>query len=220
MRAGVVVIVAFGSLTATPAVAQRLRPLPPPPVSLDVPHPIPSVPTTPPRDLYQQLTPQQPMVPIFVYPPGLIYGPSVFVPSVYTPSVGIPPLAVTPPTARGGLRFETSPGAAQVFVDGFYVGTIDDFGVFGRSLDLEAGLHRVKLRATEYATLAFEVRITLSETTRFRGNLQRLRPPPPATGVAAAKATYIIPHCYTGDRPPARVLPRGCRLGDMQVQTR
>jgi PEGA domain len=221
MRTGLATIVALGSLAATSVVAQRLPPLPPVPVSLEVPRPIPPVSSTPPRDLYQQPT-QPPVVP---YPPGILYGTSAFALSVYTPSLGTAPPAPIPPAARGGLRFETSPGFTEVLVDGFLVGTIDDFGISGRPLDLEAGPHRVELRAAGYATRAFEVHVVANDTTRFRGDLQQLTPPPAPAAAAtivatATKTTYIIPRCYAGDRPPVGALPPGCNLRDMLVQKR
>src|ERR1051325_5680106 len=67
-------------LVFTPiASAQQLPPLPPPPVSLTVPHPIPPVaaPPLPPSDLYRRVTPPHsrrgPIV-----PPGYVYGPSAY----------------------------------------------------------------------------------------------------------------------------------------------
>ena len=155
-------------------------------------------------DLYRQITPQRFPPPVFGVP-GYGYGYG------YTPGESAP--SVVAPVARGALRLETTPGSAQVYVDGYYVGLADDFGISGRALDLEAGPHRIELRAAGYATLAFSVNIVANQTTRYRGDLQRIAAsaPPPAAP-AAPKTTYVIPNCYAGDRPPVRPLPAGCDI--------
>ncbi len=203
------------------------------PAALSVPHPIPppvSTAATPPRDLYQRPTPPivtHPIVrpPVFYPVPVYVYGPFGYGPVSYDPheySAEAPPSAAAiPAIARGGLRLESSPGSAQVFVDGLFVGLADDFGLSGRALDLDEGRHRVELRATGYATLTFDVRIPANQTTRYRGDLEKLSPPsavsvapiPPAT----PKTMYIIPNCYAGDRPPSRALPPGCDVAKMIV---
>jgi hypothetical protein len=127
-------------------------------------------------------------------------------------------------SAKGALRLDSSPGSAQVFVDGLYVGLVDDFGLSGRALDLVEGAHRVELRAAGYAAVTVDVRIAANQTTRYRGDLQRLSPPPavsvpPAPAPPAVRrATYVIPNCYAGDRPPAKALRPGCDLANMIVR--
>lgn len=77
--------------------------------------------------------------------------------------------------ADGELRLKIKPRDAQVFVDGYYVGIVDDFdGVFQR-LHLPSGPHRIEVRAPGYETLTFDVQIRFSETTRFEGDLRRIR---------------------------------------------
>ena len=75
----------------------------------------------------------------------------------------------------GELRLKIKPREAQVFVDGYYVGIVDDFdGVFQR-LHLESGPHRIEVRAPGYETLTFDVQIRFDETTKFEGDLRRIR---------------------------------------------
>lgn len=238
MRAGSLAIVAVGVLVGAPefAAAQRLPPLPPPPVSLTVPRPIPPISTspTPPKDLFQQLTPPEPIPPRVMHPRGFFYGPSVlygpslyYLPSAYgygygygyMPSVETERLPIAARLVpRGWLRFETTPGSAQVSVDGYYVGLVDDFGLAGHTLELEAGPHRIEVRESGYATLAFEVNIIANATMRYRGDLQRVDTPQPPAIASTPKTTYVIPNCYAGDRPPTRPLPSGCDI--KQLQTR
>ena len=74
---------------------------------------------------------------------------------------------------QGALRLKVKPVDASVYVDGYYVGIVDDFdGVFQR-LRLEPGPHRIEIRAPQYETLAFDVRIDIDETTTYRGALIR-----------------------------------------------
>jgi PEGA domain len=75
----------------------------------------------------------------------------------------------------GALKLKVKPRDAEVFVDGYFVGRVDDFdGVF-QKLNLESGPHRIEIRAPGYATLSFDVRIEFDETTTYRGELQPLQ---------------------------------------------
>jgi hypothetical protein len=74
----------------------------------------------------------------------------------------------------GRLRLKVKPRSAEVFVDGYYSGLVDEFdGVFQR-LRLEPGPHRIEIRANGYETLAFDVRITPDHTVTYSGELQRI----------------------------------------------
>jgi hypothetical protein len=73
----------------------------------------------------------------------------------------------------GSLRLKVKPANAQVYVDGYYVGVIDSFdGVFQR-LGIDAGAHRVELRAEGYETVQFEVMVTPGDTVTYKGELKR-----------------------------------------------
>jgi hypothetical protein len=115
----------------------------------------------------------------------------------------------------GGLRLQILPGTAEVYIDGLYVGTANDFA-FGAGRALESGPHRVEVRANGFETLSFDVRIPDNETVTFRRDLQR---PAPSAAVAAARPRtfYVIPRCYAGDtRPRAEQLPTGCRVANLR----
>jgi hypothetical protein len=77
--------------------------------------------------------------------------------------------------ADGELRLKVRPRSAQVFVDGYYVGVVDDFdGIFQR-LHLPSGGHRIEVRAPGYETLTFDVQIRFDDTTTFEGDLRPIR---------------------------------------------
>jgi hypothetical protein len=74
---------------------------------------------------------------------------------------------------EGSLRLKLKPRNAEVYVDGYFVGVVDDFdGIFQR-LHLDSGPHRVEVRAPGYETLGFEVRITPDHTTTYQGELKK-----------------------------------------------
>jgi hypothetical protein len=137
----------------------------------------------------------------------------------------------------GYLSLFVRPVTAQVYVDGFFVGTIDDYAGSPGPL-LDAGTHRVEIRAEGYETASFDVRIVPGEVLTLREDLVRggLSPAPPAPAAVApstpgsvatpavplapTRAFYVIPRCYAGDTPPKAVhLPAGCRLSDLRVVT-
>jgi PEGA domain len=167
-------------------------------------------------------------VPVLVhspwYAPGPVYAtPAPYISAPYVEEVEERRAYAPGPVveaARGWLRLETQPVDGQVYVDGYYVGSVEDFGFRGRPLEIAAGTHHVEVRAGGYETLSFEVRIAANQTVRYRGDLRSLSPaPPPSQRIAAvAKTFYVIPNCYAGDRPPSGDLPSGCDVSRLQVR--
>ncbi len=73
----------------------------------------------------------------------------------------------------GSLRLKVRPRYAEVYVDGYYVGRVDDFdGIFQR-LDLEEGPHTIEVREPGYEPLTFEVLIIPGQTVTYEGDLRR-----------------------------------------------
>jgi hypothetical protein len=127
-----------------------------------------------------------------------------------------------PPVAAGGLRLTGTPGDAQVFIDGYFVGTLADIEA-GRPLTIPAGPHRLELRATGYQPIAVDIQITAYDTLTYRASLERQPLPPSAAAARTAGATsaapmYLIPNCYLGNVPPRQNrLPSGCDIRQVQV---
>jgi hypothetical protein len=72
----------------------------------------------------------------------------------------------------GELRLQVHPRHAEVYVDGYFAGHVDDFdGVF-QALRLEEGPYRLEIVAPGYETLEFEVRILPGRKTTYRGELR------------------------------------------------
>jgi hypothetical protein len=78
------------------------------------------------------------------------------------------------PQGQGALKLKVEPKNAEVYVDGYYMGSVDDFNGMFQKMDLEVGPHHVELRAPGYRTVAFDVRIELNDTVTYRGELQPL----------------------------------------------
>ena len=72
----------------------------------------------------------------------------------------------------GSLRLKVDPSHAEVYVDGYYVGVVDSFdGIFQR-LSVEAGPHRVELRAEGFEPVEFEVMVTPGDTITYKGEMK------------------------------------------------
>ena len=68
------------------------------------------------------------------------------------------------PHEAGGIRLKIRPRDAQVFVDGYYAGRVDDFdGVF-QSLKVEAGGHKVEIRMPGFEDLELDVHVQPGRT--------------------------------------------------------
>ena len=71
----------------------------------------------------------------------------------------------------GSLRLRVSPRFAEVYVDGYYVGLVNDYdGIFQR-LRLEEGPHYIEIREPGFEPLSFEVLILPGKTITYEGYL-------------------------------------------------
>lgn len=171
---------------------------------------------------------RRPMLPLVVFP--FVYAPSSSAPApaVADTAVGGAPARAQPDATRSGrVLFEVDPAdRAQVFVDGYYIGTGEDAH---EGIELPAGGHAVELRAAGFATAAAAVHVQAGRTITYRATLQPqasqdpgevARPDVPAerdaagadpSPVPAAATFYVIPGCYMGNVPPAELsLPSSC----------
>ena len=75
-----------------------------------------------------------------------------------------------PPPVFGGVRLHVEPRSAQVFVEGYFVGTVDDFDS-GQGLPLESGPQSIEIRADGYESLQIRVWILPDETITYEDDL-------------------------------------------------
>lgn len=73
----------------------------------------------------------------------------------------------------GELRLQVTPRHAQVFVDGYYAGTVDDYDGAFQSMKLESGPYSIQITTPGYDPLDFKVRINPGQKTTYRGDLPR-----------------------------------------------
>ena len=73
----------------------------------------------------------------------------------------------------GALRLKVKQRQAEVFVDGYFAGSVNDYdGTFQR-LHLDPGPHRVEVRLDGYEPLLFEVRILPDKTITYKGDMRK-----------------------------------------------
>ena len=76
---------------------------------------------------------------------------------------------------QAGFTFDVWPVTAEVFVDGVYVGIVQDFSA-GRALTVVPGTHRIDLQAAGFRTATFDVALAAGQVVPYQGDLQPLRP--------------------------------------------
>lgn len=95
---------------------------------------------------------------------------------------------------RGSLRLQIMPREAQVYVDGFFAGTVDDFdGIFQR-LHVRPGDHELVLYMEGYRTVRQNVRLAPGQDYKIRFTMARLpqgetsEPPPVSPPIRERRA--------------------------------
>lgn len=148
----------------------------------------------------------------FVGAPFFIYVPQYVIP-VAPPAFAPASEHIETELTTGSLILQVEPATAQVFVDGYYFGTPEEFDGRRGELALEPGPHKVQLVAPGYESVTVDVRITANQTVRYQNAMKPLAPapPPPPAAPIQPKTIYLIPGCYLGDVPPKDArLPATC----------
>lgn len=165
---------------------QTRRPTPGPPARA-VPRPPDARPSTrpAPRPPVRYLDGRTLTYPYYFYDFDLFYRfPYGIYPFSYYPyppySYPVPPTACV--TAEGATEGEAAePGAlrldipqkeAAVYIDGYYVGAVEDFNGEAERLALRPGPHHLELRAAGFQTLTFDVNIQPGKTITYRTPMQ------------------------------------------------
>lgn len=76
---------------------------------------------------------------------------------------------------RGGIKLKVKPVTAEVWVDGYFQGIVDDFDGMFQYLNLPVGQHRVEVKANGYQTLTFDTSIQQRDVISYRGELQPVK---------------------------------------------
>jgi hypothetical protein len=72
----------------------------------------------------------------------------------------------------GELRLQVRPRQAEVYVDGYYAGRVDDFDGMFQALELESGGYSIEIVAPGYEPIQFDVRIQPGRKVSYRGDLR------------------------------------------------
>lgn len=88
-----------------------------------------------------------------------------------------PALAQVPFFDRGSaLRFQVTPENAEIFLDGYYVGTVDDFDGMFQRLHLGPGEHDIELYLNGYRSVRQKLLVQPGATFRVRYAMEELKP--------------------------------------------
>lgn len=80
------------------------------------------------------------------------------------------------PRISGGVRLDLPQLDAEVYVDGYYAGIVDDFDGAFQQVNLEPGPHRIEVRANGYEPVSFEVNSQPGRTITYRAALRPMQP--------------------------------------------
>jgi hypothetical protein len=76
---------------------------------------------------------------------------------------------------QGNLKLKVKPRSAKVYVDGYFVGYVDQFDGAFQKLALNTGRHKVEVKADGFETAEFDVLINPEQTVTFQGELKRIQ---------------------------------------------
>jgi hypothetical protein len=76
----------------------------------------------------------------------------------------------------GGVRIVLPQRDAEVFADGYFVGTVNDFDGVLQQANLEAGPHHIEVRAPGFEPIEFDVNVEPGRTITFRSSMRLLQP--------------------------------------------
>jgi PEGA domain len=109
------------------------------------------------------------------------------------------------------LRVQVSPRETEVFIDGYYAGTVDDFDGFFQRLRLDRGEHEVTLYLAGHRSITQKIFLQPGGTFRIRHTMEPLPagapPEPRPVALAGPPPGTQGPQGPTG-APPARPAPR------------
>ena len=76
-------------------------------------------------------------------------------------------IAAVPGSTYGGLRIDGAPPDAQVYVDGYYAGIVNDFDGAFQHMNLRAGPHQIEVRPGGLPPVSFNVNVAPGQTITY-----------------------------------------------------
>ena len=77
-----------------------------------------------------------------------------------------------PSNSTWAAYFEINPSTAEIWVDGNYYGTCDQFTPSYQPLGLPAGRHHIELREPGFQVSSFDVDVVPGQVIPFQGQLE------------------------------------------------
>jgi hypothetical protein len=113
------------------------------------------------------------------------------------------------------LRVMATPREAEVYVDGYLVGTVDDFDGWSQRLRIQPGEHEIELYLEGYRNLRQKMLFRPGESYKIRAALEKIAPgdevamrPAPAPGTPAPEQGPGYPPPPDRAQPPQDSAPR------------
>jgi hypothetical protein len=109
------------------------------------------------------------------------------------------------PDYRGSARLQVQPRHTQVFIDGYFVGTVDDFDGWLQRLHVEPGEHELELYLEGHRTFRQQVLFRPGATLKLEHIMQPLQPgeSPAAMPVPSPRAAQPQPQAGPGGPVPS-----------------
>ena len=111
----------------------------------------------------------------FFGPRAFVYHPYVFYDPFWGPypyAYGGYPIALSGP--RGDVRLQVTPKQAEVYVDGFYAGVVDNFDGAFKHLRVTPGGHTISLHLDGYRTVTENIYAAPDTTVKMHYDMQPL----------------------------------------------
>ena len=143
---------------------------------------------------------------------GAYYGPYYYSPWFYGAYWSYPYYYYPYDYVAGGasLKVNVEPKTAEVYVDGYLAGVVDQFDGMFQSLSVEPGEHEVTVYQPGYRSIVQRLYLSAGSTLRIKGVLEKLAPgeqeeprPQPAYQPPRADAQVDPPQPYRNPEPQA-----------------
>ena len=102
---------------------------------------------------------------------GIYIGYPVAYPVWYDPYLSTAYSWYRPGISYGGVSFDIQPVDAEIWVDGNYVGVVQDFGPYAAPLTLPAGPHHIDLQASGFGPMSFDITVVPRQVIPYQGTL-------------------------------------------------
>ena len=112
---------------------------------------------------------RSPILGFFAFDPYWWLAPDFVVENPDAPPPAMPPS----PRMLGGLQLDVEPRRALVYLDGYLIGTVDQYKGYFQHLETTAGYHILEFISPDYEPLMTGITVVPEKTTTYRASLNR-----------------------------------------------